>query len=89
MKIEIYGTEDCQNCSTAKSLSIKAKLDVKMLKLEKDYVLPDLFKKIGKRVFEFPQIFVDSKYIGNLKNYQDFLKENIKEEEVNLDDLSI
>lgn len=75
MKVEIYGKELCPNCDTALSLTVKANHEVEVLKVDKDYKIPELFKRIGSPVREFPQIFVDDKYVGGLKEYKTFLKE--------------
>lgn len=85
MKVEIYGAENCPNCKTAENLTIKSGFDYTILKAGNDYQIPDLMSRIGHRVGEFPQVFVDDKYVGGIAAYRDFLKENVKEDEADSD----
>lgn len=89
MKVEIYGKEKCPNCNIAKNISENIASEIVMFKVEVDYTLPELFKKAGGRVFEFPQVFVDGQYIGGLKKYEEFLKtiKNKPSLDIDLNDL--
>ena len=85
MKVEIYGKDNCPNCDTALAISNEG-YDVQVYKMGKDFQIPEMMSRIGKRVAAFPQIFVDDKYIGSLKEYQEFLSEGSDQTE-GLDDL--
>lgn len=63
--IEIYATGSCQYCKDAKALCIEKDIpyyyhlvDVYPDKLE------ELEDRIGKRVRQVPQIFMDDEYVG-------------------------
>lgn len=73
MKIEIYGKDQCPNCDTAKQITESKGFDLTLLKMGVDFEIPEMFEKIGHRVTVFPQIFVDDKYVGSLKEYQEYL----------------
>ena len=74
MKIEIYGSNQCPNCKTALNLAESNGLSAISYKVEKDFIITDLFKKIGSRVASFPQIFIDDKYIGGLNEFISFIE---------------
>lgn len=89
MKIDIYGAENCPNCVTAAQLTESAGFEYSMLKAGKDFQIPELLQKVGHRVTEFPQVFADDKYVGGIAAYRDFLKDNVVEDDDDLDDLEI
>lgn len=89
MIVEIYGKDPCPNCTTAETLSAKANVEYKVLKVGKDFEIPELFEKVGSRVGEFPQVFVDGKYIGNISKYREFLKNLPTEEDSDLSDFEL
>ena len=91
MKVEIYGKDDCPMCIQAQNITESLTEDISMLKVGKDYQLPELFQKIGNSVRQFPQVFVDDSYIGGYKEYEAYIKEvknkpNV--ENTDLDDLN-
>ncbi len=83
MKVRIYSKEKCPNCDKAVDLVKKEKMELEQLKVGVDFTLPELFSAVGKKVKSFPQIFVDSSYVGGLKDFEayiDSLTEPEKEE---------
>lgn len=76
MKVEIYGKDNCPNCDTAVAISEGNVEELHVYKMGKDFQIPDMMTRIGKRVAAFPQIFVNNEYVGSLKEYQDFLTTN-------------
>lgn len=75
MKVEIYGKDDCPMCVQAQNITEGVTEEVSMLKVGKDYQLPELFQKIGNPVRQFPQVFVDDSYVGGYKEYEAYIKE--------------
>lgn len=96
MKIYMYSTENCNNCSAAEKLTNKTDIEFEILKLDEDFTLEELKTKVRNQknieISSFPQIFKDDEYIGDFNAYRIFLKEysnNKVEEKIDLDDLSI
>lgn len=69
MKVEIFGSNQCPNCTEAYNVAQTKTDDVKKLTLGEDFTLPELFEKIGNPVRTFPQIFVNDEYIGSLNEF--------------------
>lgn len=81
MKVEIYGKDNCPNCTTAAELSVGVVDELKVYKMGVDFQIPEMISRIGKRVAEFPQIFVNDEYVGSLKEYQAVLSEESRKDE--------
>ncbi len=85
MKVEIYGKDSCPNCDTAVAISEGQVKELQVYKMGKDFQIPDMMARIGKRVAAFPQIFVNNEYVGSLKEYEAMLEDSNSSE--GLDDL--
>jgi len=63
--IEIYGTSACQYCKDAQLLCVARNKDYQYKQVDVDiYSLDELENRLGKRVRQVPQIFVDGEYVG-------------------------
>lgn len=90
MKVEIYSTVNCPNCQTAIQLSEGNVEELIVLKANEDFQIPEMIKRIGQRVGSFPQIFIDDKYVGGLKEYEEVISElRAKPDLEDIDDLDI
>ena len=63
--IEIYGTSACQYCKDAQLLCVARNKDFKYNQVDVDIeALDELEERLGKRVRQVPQIFMDGAYVG-------------------------
>jgi ribonucleotide reductase beta subunit family protein with ferritin-like domain/glutaredoxin len=71
MKITIYSKPDCPLCDKAVDLCNEYNLTYEKLNKEK----AELEIICGKRITAYPQIFIDSKHIGNIFDFEEYLEE--------------
>lgn len=63
--IEIYGTSACQYCKDAQLLCVARNQDYKYRQVDVDLdSLTELEKRLGQRVRQVPQIFMNGEYVG-------------------------
>lgn len=71
--LTIYSKDDCQQCSQAMMLCEMKGVEFNVLKLGVDYEKEDILK-INPSARSFPLITKDDKYIGNLQDLKEHLK---------------
>ena len=71
MKITIYSKPDCSLCEKAVHLCDEYNLTYEKLNKEK----AELEIICGKRITSYPQVFIDSKHIGNIFDFEEYLDE--------------
>lgn len=63
--IEIYGTSACQYCKDAQLLCVARNQDYKYRQVDVDLdSLTELEERLGQRVRQVPQIFMNGEYVG-------------------------
>jgi glutaredoxin len=74
MKVVLYSKEKCLECDRARSLLESIGVSHLEYKLGRDYNEKQFCAEFGERA-EFPQVAIDYKHIGSLKETLQYLKE--------------
>jgi glutaredoxin len=74
MKAVLYSKENCQECDRARTLLESLGANHLEYKLGSDYNEKQFISEFGDRA-EFPQVSIDYKHIGGLKETLQYLKE--------------
>ena len=74
MQVVLYSKENCIECDRARSLLESLGANHLEYKLERDYNEKQFHAEFGDRA-EFPQVAIDYKHIGSLKETLQYLKE--------------
>ena len=69
----LYTKDNCQECERARSLFESLKISHLEYKLGNDYTEKQFYSEFGERA-EFPQVAIDYKHIGSLKETLQYLK---------------
>jgi len=74
MQAVLYSKDKCQECERAKMLLDNLGIPNLEYKLKKDFSEKQFYSEFGKNA-TFPQIAIDYKHIGNLKEVLQYFKE--------------
>ena len=74
MQAVLYSRENCQECDRARSLLESLSVSYLEYKLGSDYDEKQFRSEFGRRA-EFPQVAIDYKHIGGLKETLHYFKE--------------
>lgn len=74
MKAVLYTKDECMECERAKMLLESKNISYLEYKYEKDFTKRQFISEFGNDA-QFPQIAIDYKHIGGLKNTLQYLKE--------------
>jgi len=69
----IYSKLNCQSCEKAKDLVKSKGLEYTYMTLDVHFTLQELFAVCDKPPRSFPQVFVDGKLLGGLKELREHL----------------
>lgn len=74
MNIVLYSKENCQECERIKALLYHLNINYLEYKLEVNYTQNQFFSEFGSDA-TYPQITVDHRHIGKIKDFLNYLKE--------------
>lgn len=74
MKAVLYTKDECMECERAKMLLESQNISYLEYKYEKDFTKRQFISEFGNDA-QFPQIAIDYKHIGGLKDALQYLKE--------------
>jgi glutaredoxin len=74
MKVVLYAKEDCQECERIKALLYHLNISYLEYKLGTNYTQEQFFSEFGSDA-TYPQITVDYRHIGKMKDFLNYLKE--------------
>jgi thioredoxin reductase (NADPH)/glutaredoxin 3 len=74
MQAILYTKDDCQECDRARMLLTNLNISHLEYKLQKDFDEKQFYAEFGKDAF-FPQIAIDYKHVGGLKEALQYFKD--------------
>lgn len=74
MRVVLYTKDNCQECERIKALLYHLNINHCEYKLGINYTQKQFFNEFGQHS-EFPQISIDEKHIGRMKDFLNYLKE--------------